>query len=127
MRRFNIAVLAAVTAATALSVVTPAQARERGPALGLDNCTATACHFDVEPGTYDVRVVLGGEAAASTSVSGETRRSLLPETATEAGRPVARSFTVNVRTPEGEPTGPEGTPASTWCSAVRRPPWPTSA
>ncbi|WP_326720019.1 rhamnogalacturonan acetylesterase [Streptomyces sp. NBC_00243] len=110
MRRFNIAVLAAVTAATALSAVAPAQARERGPALGLDNCTATACHFDVEPGTYDVRVVLGGEAAASTSVSGETRRALLPETATEAGRPVARSFTVNVRTPEGEPTGPEGTP-----------------
>ncbi|WP_405923615.1 rhamnogalacturonan acetylesterase [Streptomyces sp. NBC_00035] len=110
MRRFNIAVLAAVTAATALSAVAPAQARERGPALGLDNCTATACHFDVEPGSYDVRVVLGGEVAASTSVSGETRRALLPETATEAGRPVARSFTVNVRTPEGEPTGPEGTP-----------------
>ncbi|MCX5561638.1 rhamnogalacturonan acetylesterase [Streptomyces sp. NBC_00038] len=110
MRRFNIAVLAAVTAATALSAVTPAQAREGGPALGLDNCTASACHFDVGPGTYDVRVVLGGEAAASTSVSGETRRSLLPETATEAGRPVSRSFTVNVRTPEGEPTGTEGTP-----------------
>lgn len=110
MRRFNIAVLAAVTAVAALSAVTPAQAREGGPALGLANCTATACHFDVEPGTYDVRVVLGGEAAASTSVSGETRRSLLPETATEAGRPVARSFSVNVRTPEGEPTGPEGTP-----------------
>lgn len=109
MRRFSIAVLATVTAATALSA-TPAQARAGGPAFGLENCTATACHFDVEPGTYDVRVVLGGETAASTSVSGETRRSLLPETATEAGRPVARSFTVNVRTPEGEPTGSEGTP-----------------
>lgn len=57
-----------------------------------------------------MRVRLGGESAASTSVSGETRRALVPETATAAGRPVTRSFTVNVRTPEGEPTGPDGTP-----------------
>ncbi|WP_330308143.1 MULTISPECIES: rhamnogalacturonan acetylesterase [unclassified Streptomyces] len=111
MRRFNTAVLVAAVAATALSV-TPAQARsdEGRRALGLENCTATACHFDVEPGTYDVKVLLGGDTVASTAISGETRRSLLPETATEAGRRVARSFTVNVRTPEGEPTGPEGTP-----------------
>ncbi|WP_406333833.1 rhamnogalacturonan acetylesterase [Streptomyces sp. NBC_00203] len=111
MRRFNTAVLVAGVAATALSV-TPAQAGsdEGRRALGLENCTATACHFDVEPGTYDVKVLLGGDTAASTAISGETRRSLLPETATEAGRRVARSFTVNVRTPEGEPTGPEGTP-----------------
>ncbi|UIX29981.1 rhamnogalacturonan acetylesterase [Streptomyces sp. GQFP] len=112
MRRFNRAVLAAVTLSTAagLSAV-PAAAHTLPPhALGIANCTATACHFDVAPGTYDVRVLLGGEAAASTAVSGETRRALLPETATAAGERVARSFTVNVRTPEGEPTGPEGTP-----------------
>ncbi|MGW1714577.1 rhamnogalacturonan acetylesterase [Streptomyces sp. NPDC002156] len=112
MRRFNRAVLAAVTLSTAagLSAV-PAAAHARPPhALGIANCTATACHFDVAPGTYDVRVLLGGEAAASTAVSGETRRALLPETATAAGERVARSFTVNVRAPEGEPTGPEGTP-----------------
>ena len=49
MRRFNRAVLAAVTLSTAagLSAV-PAAAHERPPrALGIDNCTATACHFDV--------------------------------------------------------------------------------
>ncbi|WP_369249989.1 rhamnogalacturonan acetylesterase [Streptomyces sp. R41] len=110
MRRFTItAAVAVMAAATALSA-TPAQAHGGQHALGLENCTATACHFGVAPGTYDVRVVLGGDTAASTAVSGETRRSLLPETATEAGRTVARSFTVNVRTPEGEPTGPEGTP-----------------
>ncbi|MFD5625138.1 rhamnogalacturonan acetylesterase [Streptomyces sp. NPDC127072] len=109
MRRFSIVVLAAVTAAGALSVA-PAGASEGPGAPGLENCSASACHFDVEPGTYDVRVVLGGDAAASTSVSGETRRSLLPETATEAGRPVTRVFTVDVRTPEGEPKGPAGTP-----------------
>ncbi|WP_075779142.1 rhamnogalacturonan acetylesterase [Streptomyces acidiscabies] len=109
MRRFNIAVLAALTLSTALSAA-PAQAHPAGPRLGLDNCTATACHFDVPPGTYDVKVLLGGDAASATSSTGETRRSLLPETAVPAGERTARSFTVNVRTPEGEPTGPDGTP-----------------
>lgn len=109
MRRFNIALLAALTLSTALSTA-PAQAHDRTPPLGLANCTATACHFDVPPGTYDVTVRLGGDAAGSTAITGETRRSLLPETATAAGRTVIRSFTVNVRTPEGEPTGPDGTP-----------------
>jgi lysophospholipase L1-like esterase len=110
MRRFAVtAAVSLMAAATALSA-TPAQAHGGPSAPGLENCAANACHFDVAPGTYDVRVVLGGDAAASTAISGETRRSLLPETATEAGRTVARSFTVNVRTPEGEPTGPEGTP-----------------
>lgn len=109
MRRFNIALLAALTLSTALSTA-PAQAHDRTPPPGLANCTATACHFDVPPGTYDVTVRLGGATAASTAITGETRRSLLPETATAAGRTVIRSFTVNVRTPEGEPTGPDGTP-----------------
>ncbi|MGI5379108.1 rhamnogalacturonan acetylesterase [Streptomyces sp. CA-251387] len=112
MRRFNLAVLAAVTLSTGLAAV-PAHAYEsyggRRP-LGIENCTATACHFEVPPGTYDVKVLLGGETASSTSISGETRRSLLPETSAPAGDRVARSFTVNVRTPEGEPTGPDATP-----------------
>ncbi|MEV2230552.1 rhamnogalacturonan acetylesterase [Streptomyces phaeochromogenes] len=111
MRRTTITLLAALTIATALSAV-PAQAQGHphtdGP--GMENCTATACHFDVAPGTYDVRVRLGGDTAASTGITGETRRTLLAETPTEAGEPVTRTFTVNVRTPEGEPTGAEGTP-----------------
>ncbi|MEU5093486.1 rhamnogalacturonan acetylesterase [Streptomyces sp. NPDC020996] len=122
MRRFNLAVLAALTLCAGLTAVPAARAHDAGRPLGIDNCTATACHFDVPPGTYDVRVLLGGEAASSTAVSGETRRSLLPETSVPAGMGVpplersrewgrvARSFTVNVRTPEGEPTGAEGTP-----------------
>lgn len=105
MRRFNLAVLAAVALSAGLTAV-PAQAHS----LGIDNCTAAACHFDVPAGTYDVKVLLGGDAESSTAVSGETRRSLLPETAVAAGERVARSFTVNVRTPEGEPTGADGTP-----------------
>ncbi|MFF1718467.1 rhamnogalacturonan acetylesterase [Streptomyces sviceus] len=108
MRRFNLAVLAAVTLSAGLTAV-PAQAHSGRP-LGIENCTAAGCHFDVPPGTYDVKVLLGGDAASSTKISGETRRSLLPETAAEAGERVSRSFTVNVRTPEGEPTGPDGTP-----------------
>ncbi|MFE4963332.1 rhamnogalacturonan acetylesterase [Streptomyces sp. NPDC056660] len=114
MRRFN-GVRAAVAAAVVLSAAiglagSPAQARERRPPFSLTDCTVGACHFDVPPGDYDVTVRLGGAAASSTSISGETRRSLLPETAAAAGRHVTRSFTVNVRTPEGEPTGPDGTP-----------------
>ncbi|WP_217546915.1 rhamnogalacturonan acetylesterase [Streptomyces sp. GbtcB6] len=113
MRRFNgvrVAALAAVVLGTCLTAAPAAQAHDRQPPLGIANCTATACHFDVPPGDYDVTVRLGGAAASSTSISGETRRSLLPETAAAAGRRVTRGFTVNVRTPEGEPTGPDGTP-----------------
>ncbi|WP_330347968.1 rhamnogalacturonan acetylesterase [Streptomyces sp. NBC_00582] len=112
MRRFTIAVPAALTLTAVLTAVpAPAQAHEHRPEpLGIDHCTATACHFDVPAGTYDVRVVLGGDADSSTSVSGETRRALLAETAVPAGAREVRSFTVNVRTPEGEPTGAEGTP-----------------
>lgn len=116
MRRSGTALLAAVTAVAVLQGVAALPARAHGAPAGpgLANCTTTTapvtCHFDVAPGNYDVTVLLGGDAAARTGVSGETRRSLLPETATEAGQRLLRSFTVNVRTPEGEPTGPEGAP-----------------
>ncbi|WP_367320103.1 rhamnogalacturonan acetylesterase [Streptomyces sp. HUAS ZL42] len=108
MRRFSLAVLAAVSLTTGLTAM-PAHAHEARP-LGIENCTATACHFDVPPGTYDVQVLLGGDADSRTSIAGETRRSLLPETAATAGERVARGFTVNVRTPQGEPTAAEGSP-----------------
>ncbi|MEU5887179.1 rhamnogalacturonan acetylesterase [Streptomyces sp. NPDC047461] len=110
MRRFNLALLATVALSTALTAAPAHAAADGHRPLGIENCTATGCHFDVPAGTYDVKVLLGGDAASSTSVSGETRRSLLPETAVAAGERTARSFTVNVRTPEGEPTGAEGTP-----------------
>ncbi|POX45343.1 rhamnogalacturonan acetylesterase [Streptomyces sp. Ru72] len=110
MRRFTLGLLVALTAASAFQAA-PAQAHGRPPGgLGIDDCSANACHFDVPPGDYDVSVELGGADASSTAITGETRRSLLPETAVDAGRRVHRSFTVNVRTPEGEPTGPDGSP-----------------
>ncbi|CAL9593615.1 rhamnogalacturonan acetylesterase [Streptomyces sp. enrichment culture] len=112
MRRFTTAALVAATLGAGTLTAVPAKAQgetPHGPALGLAHCTATACHFDVPPGLYDVQVLLGGDgAASSTAVFGETRRALLPETAVPAGERVARHFTVDVRTPEGEPTGPAG-------------------
>ncbi|MEU9734404.1 rhamnogalacturonan acetylesterase [Streptomyces sp. NPDC048002] len=108
MRRPSIAVLAAVALSTALSAVPAEAAGAARPAPVPAECTATTCHFDVPPGTYDVRVLLGGDTESSTAITGETRRALLPETAAPAGERVARSFTVDVRTPEGEPTGPDG-------------------
>ncbi|MFF3848915.1 rhamnogalacturonan acetylesterase [Streptomyces sp. NPDC002328] len=114
MRRFTPAVLAALTLTTALTAVPAAEAAQsapgRPPVLGIADCADGTCHFDVPAGMYDVTVLLGGDAASSTAISGETWRALLPETAVPAGRQIARSFTVNVRTPEGEPTGPAGTP-----------------
>ncbi|MFF4488659.1 rhamnogalacturonan acetylesterase [Streptomyces sp. NPDC001544] len=112
MRPFTGVRTAALAAATLTAVLSaaPAHAHDRQPPLGIANCTATACHFDVPPGTYDVKVVLGGATASSTAVSGETRRALLPETSVAAGERVTRAFTVDVRTPEGEPTGADGSP-----------------
>ncbi|MGW6390417.1 rhamnogalacturonan acetylesterase [Streptomyces sp. NPDC055103] len=108
--------LLAAAAAFLGSLAAAPAAHADGPyGQGIDHCTATAtgglaCHFDVAPGTYDVTLTLGGETAASTAITGETRRALLAETATAAGETVRRSFTVDVREPEGEPTGPAGSP-----------------
>ncbi|WP_199547832.1 rhamnogalacturonan acetylesterase [Streptomyces sp. N35] len=93
----------------------PAQAGSPGfgTGPGLDHCTTTVpvtCHFDVPVGTYTVTLELGGEDAGSTAVTAETRRTLVAETATEPGETLRRTFTVDVRDPEGEPTGPAGTP-----------------
>ncbi|MFF7093151.1 rhamnogalacturonan acetylesterase [Streptomyces rubradiris] len=111
VRRFT-ALRGATLAALALgTVLTAAPARAHtGRPPGIEHCTATACHFDVPPGTYDVTVRLGAATASATRVTGETRRTLLPETAVPAGERVTRSFTVDVRTPEGEPAGAAGTP-----------------
>ncbi|MGA5068364.1 rhamnogalacturonan acetylesterase [Streptomyces exfoliatus] len=109
------ALLAAAATLLGSLAAAPAAHAEGPYGQGLDHCAPAAdgtlaCHFDVAPGTYDVSVVLGGEEAGSTAVTGETRRALLAETATGAGQHVRRSFTVDVRDPEGEPTGAAGSP-----------------
>ncbi|MFC8097815.1 rhamnogalacturonan acetylesterase [Streptomyces sp. NPDC057363] len=110
----RLALLAALTAVTATALALPAQAHGERHAGLSGTCTGTApvvCHFDVPPGNYDVTAVLGGAAAGSTSIEAETRRAMLPETATDPGRHARRSFTVNVRAVEGQPTDDDtGTP-----------------
>ncbi|AGP53491.1 rhamnogalacturonan acetylesterase [Streptomyces rapamycinicus] len=120
MRRAGTALLAATACLAALPGA-PAWARGSGPgespaaarAAVVPRCTGTApivCHADVPPGTYDVTAVLGGARAGSTGVTAESRRTMLAATPTAAGQRLIRSFTVNVREPEGEPTGPSGSP-----------------
>ncbi|WP_309049618.1 rhamnogalacturonan acetylesterase [Streptomyces sp.] len=108
--------LLATAAALLGTLATAPTARADGPyGQGLDHCAPTAtgalaCHIDLAPGTYDVTVTLGGATAGATTITGETRRALLGETPTAPGERLRRSFTVDVRDPEGEPTGPAGTP-----------------
>ena len=75
-------------------------------------CSGTApikCHYAVSPGNYDVTVSIGGATAAETDMWVEARRLMLPATKTAAGANATYSFTVNVRQPEGQPTGQGGT------------------
>ncbi|HEX8631048.1 MAG TPA: discoidin domain-containing protein [Catenuloplanes sp.] len=75
-------------------------------------CTGTApiyCHYALPPGHYDVTVVLGdSRTAGSTAVQAEARRSMLATVNTAAGQTSRHTFTVNVRDPEGQPTGQGG-------------------
>ncbi|ADJ49126.1 rhamnogalacturan acetylesterase [Amycolatopsis mediterranei S699] len=99
--------LAAATLVPAPAVAAAAQ--EALPA----QCSGTApikCHFAVAPGNYDVTAGLGSTTkAAGTSMSVEARRQVLNAVATKAGQVVPTTVTVNVRNPEGQPTGQGGT------------------
>ncbi|MEU4746737.1 GDSL-type esterase/lipase family protein, partial [Actinosynnema sp. NPDC023658] len=76
-------------------------------------CTGTSpitCHFGVSPGNYTVTAWIGDRTSAgSTSMSVEARRRILPAVATAAGTITQHTFTINVRQPEGQPTGQGGT------------------
>lgn len=81
-------------------------------ASGVDQCDGSAlirCHYDLAPGHYDVTVVLGDEQEpGETTVLAEQRRTMLAPVSTAAGELRTYRFTVNVRDPEGEPTGDGG-------------------
>ncbi|MFF1611497.1 rhamnogalacturonan acetylesterase [Amycolatopsis sp. NPDC058278] len=103
-------VLAGLAAATLVPAPAVAAAvREALPA----QCSGSApikCHFAVAPGNYDVTVGLGSTTrAANTSMSAEARRQVLTAVSTSAGQVVPTTVTVNVRNPEGQPTGQGGT------------------
>lgn len=76
-------------------------------------CTGSSpirCHFAVSPGNYTVTAWIGDSASAgNTSMSVESRRGILPAVSTAAGAISKHVFTINVRQPEGQPTGQGGT------------------
>ncbi|MEU1105975.1 rhamnogalacturonan acetylesterase [Streptomyces tibetensis] len=76
---------------------------------GCSGTSAITCHYGVAPGNYDVTVSIGGASAGQTEMWAEARRLMLPATRTTAGAVATYSFTVNVRQPEGQPTGQGGT------------------
>jgi lysophospholipase L1-like esterase len=107
--RTRIAILVAGAAVAALVPVPVAAAPMALP----PQCSGTApirCHYDLSPGNYDVTVDLGSSTrAANTSMSVEARRQVLTAVSTGAGQVVRDTVTVNVRNPEGQPTGQGGT------------------
>lgn len=116
------ALLSAALLATAIAVPTAASASPQGHHHGgphidpglLSACTGTdpvVCTFsDLAPGDYDVSVLLGTDAADSnTEVFAESRRLMLTAVPVAQGDRERRSFTVNVRDPEGQQNQPVGT------------------
>jgi lysophospholipase L1-like esterase len=65
--------------------------------------TEIKCDFGGSDGNYDVTVEVGGADSGDTYVDAEMYRRMLPQLATLAGQPRRLAFTVNVRTPEGQP------------------------
>ncbi|MEU0534334.1 GDSL-type esterase/lipase family protein [Amycolatopsis tolypomycina] len=63
-----------------------------------------SCSFDVPPGDYEIEALLTGQ----TGLDVEARRIALAPVNTRPGRYVHRSATVEVRTPEGMPSGEDG-------------------
>lgn len=103
--------LALLTAAVNMVLPSPIPAAAAPWALP-PQCSGTApitCSFTVAPGNYNVVVELGSSTkAANTSMSVEARREVLPAVSTSAGQLVRTTATVNVRSPEGQPTGQGG-------------------
>ncbi|MER5833123.1 rhamnogalacturonan acetylesterase [Streptomyces sp. NPDC002130] len=98
----------AALAGTGAAAQSAAAAPQALPA-GCSGTSPITCHYGVAPGTYDVTVSIGGVLAGQTEMWAEARRLMLPGTRTEAGAVATYSFTVNVRQPEGQPTGQGGT------------------
>lgn len=84
-------------------------AAPRALPTGCSGTSTITCHYAVAPGNYDVSVSIGGASAGQTAMSVEARRVMLPATNTGAGTSTSYSFTVDVRQPEGQPTGQGGT------------------
>lgn len=102
--------LAGLAAATLVPAPAVAAAVQKALPAQCSGSAPIKCHFAVSPGNYDVTVGLGSTTkAADTSMSVEARRQVLNPVATSAGQVVPTTVTVNVRNPEGQPTGQGGT------------------
>jgi lysophospholipase L1-like esterase len=93
----------ALTASSVYSVTTPGFDLDTVPEITARSCSSDKPFFfsiALPEGTYRVTVVLGGDAAATTTVWSEARRLSLEKVATKPKASVTRSFDVNVRIPE---------------------------
>src|SRR3954452_23454866 len=114
-RRSRWAVLAVATtlAAGTFAGAEAAHAATAAPQALPAGCSGTSpitCHYAVAPGNYNVTVEIGSNTAAgNTEMWVEARRLMLPAVSTAAGTVKRYSFTINVRQPEGQPTGQGGT------------------
>jgi lysophospholipase L1-like esterase len=103
---------ASASTASASSVRPNASASTPAPGRPAQ-CTGTSpvtCHFAVSPGNYTVTAWVGDAASAgNTSMSVEARRRILSAVSTAAGTITQYVFSINVRQPEGQPTGQGGT------------------
>ncbi|NGY64370.1 rhamnogalacturonan acetylesterase [Lentzea sp. NEAU-D13] len=101
--------LALLTSALSAAVLVPVPSAAALP----PQCSGSApikCSFNVAPGNYDVTVEFGSTTkAANTSMSVEARRQVINAVSTTSGQVVRMKATVNVRNPEGQPTGQGGT------------------
>jgi lysophospholipase L1-like esterase len=101
-----------LVAGVATAALAPIPAAAAAPQALPTQCSGTApikCHFDASPGNYDITVGLGSATkAANTTMSVEARRQVLTAISTNAGQIVPTTVTVNVRNPEGQPTGEGG-------------------
>ncbi len=88
---------------------TPTPAPPPGRPAECAGSSPIKCHFGVSPGNYTVTAWIGDRASAgNTSMSVEARRRILPAVNTAAGTITQYVFTINVREPEGQPTGQGG-------------------
>lgn len=109
MSLIRIMILTSAVTVAALGPV-PAGAVPAALPAGCSGPAPIRCHFNVAPGNYDVTADLGSPArAANTAMSVEARRQVLAAVSTTAGQVVRTTSTVNVRSPEGQPTGQGGT------------------
>jgi lysophospholipase L1-like esterase len=103
-------ILGIVTATEVTTSAAGTTAAAQALPAGCSDGSPVTCHYAVAPGNYTVTASIGSSTSAgSTELWVEARRLMLPDVTTAAGKIIQYTFTVNVRQPEGQPTGQDGT------------------